>query len=274
MNWPQHMELAEKLLPAVLEAGRVEMGYYAGPIDVEHKADSSPVTAADKEAEAILLEALARAAPGIPVIAEESASAGQLPETGEVFFLVDPLDGTKEFIAKRGEFTVNVALVVNGRPQFGIVYAPASSDLFMTVGPQKAVEGRFAPDCSLTGLQTSGLRTLKVRSPGAGGLVAIESRSHGCKAVPPFMQRLKIKETKRAGSSLKFCLIARGEADIYARLGETCEWDTAAGHAILAAAGGRVVTLDGKDLVYGKRERKFVNPHFVALGANQLISFE
>ena len=197
-----------------------------------------------------------------------------MPETGEAFFLVDPLDGTKEFIAKRGEFTVNVALVVNGRPQFGIVYAPAISDLYMTVGPQKAVEGRFAPDCSLTGLQTSGLRTLRVRSPGADGLVAIESRSHGSKAVPPFIQRLNIKETKRAGSSLKFCLIARGDADIYARLGETCEWDTAAGHAVLAAAGGRVVTLNGKDLVYGKRERKFVNPHFVAYGANQLISFE
>ena len=272
MKWPDHHRLAEALMPAVLEAGRIEMEHLRGAVVVESKADCSPVTAADREAEAVLHEALSRLAPGVPVIAEESAAEGKVPAIGDTFFLVDPLDGTKEFIANRDEFTVNVGLVVNGRPRFGMIYAPARSELYMTLGPDKAVEASFSPDAPVQKLDTSYLRVIRTRSPNRNHLVALDSRSHRSRADVPLLRNMMIAETRCLGSSLKFCLLARGEADLYVRAGPTCEWDTAAGQAILIAAGGTVLALDGRDLEYGGRARNFINPGFLALGRNSLIN--
>lgn len=258
--------LTDALLPAVLEAGRVEMAYYATGVTVQNKADASPVTAADQEAEAILIKALAAAAPSIAVVAEESSAAGHVAKIGATFFLVDPLDGTKEFIKKNGDFTINIGLIDNGRPVYGLVYAPAMDQLYVTIGQGNAVETRIAPSCSaqsLSDLQTTRLHT---RMPPSEGLTALESRSHRSAATEDFFKTLPIHRVRAAGSSIKFCLIARGEADLYPRIGLTCEWDTAAAHAILEAAGGTVLQVDGSPMVYGKTAEKYLNPHFVAWG--------
>ena len=270
MAWTEYQRLAEALLPAILEAGRVEMRHFRSGVAVQRKADESPVTVADHEAEAVLIEVLARAAPGVPVIAEERAAAGAVPTIGASFFLVDPLDGTKEFIAGRDEFTINVGLVVDRRPVFGIVYAPARGQLFVTQGPGLPVEAQIWPDEPPPRLDSARFMPIKTREPSSKGLVALQSRSHSAVG-EAFLEKLPILECRRLGSSLKFCLIARGEADVYGRIGPTCEWDTAAGHAILAAAGGRVTNLAGDDLTYGHAARKFTNPEFVAWGCNPLI---
>jgi 3'(2'), 5'-bisphosphate nucleotidase len=155
MNTLDHARLAEALLPAVLEAGRIEMGYFRLGVEVDRKSDFSPVTAADREAEAIIHEVLDQIAPGVPVIAEEQTAEGRVPDVSDTFFLVDPLDGTKEFVAKRDEFTVNVGLIVGGRPKFGMIYAPARSELYLTLGPGKAYQALFSPDarkCDLSSL--------------------------------------------------------------------------------------------------------------------------
>jgi 3'(2'), 5'-bisphosphate nucleotidase len=242
------------------------MAYYGGALDVDRKADSSPVTAADRESEAILIEALAKAAPGIPVVAEESVASGSIPMVGDAFFLVDPLDGTREFINKCGEFTINVGLIEAGRPVFGLVYAPALGELFATIGPGRAVMTEVAPDAPARALTDYTLRPLLARIPDAAALVAVESRSHRNAKTEAYLARFAVQDSRRCGSSLKFCLIAKGEADFYPRLGETSEWDTAAGQAILEAAGGTVVMLDGAPLRYGKSGSGFLNPHFVAWG--------
>ena len=261
-----HAALAEALLPAVLAAGRLEMGYFAGEVAVESKADCSPVTAADREAEAILVKALHEAAPGVPVIAEEAAARGHTPAASDLFFLVDPLDGTREFVARRPEFTINIGLVAAGRPVFGIVYSPASSDFFVTLAPGRAASAVIAPDAKVSSLAGCALVPLATREPDAACLVAIESRSTRNAATERFIQGLGVRQTLTSGSSIKFCIIARGDADLYPRLGETSEWDTAAGQAILEAAGGAVCTLDGAPLTYGKAARAYINPHFVAWG--------
>jgi 3'(2'), 5'-bisphosphate nucleotidase len=264
-----HESLAEALLSPVLVAGATEMHHYKAGGAVETKADNSPVTAADREAEAILLEGLAKAAPGVPVVAEEAVSQGRIPALSETFFLVDPLDGTREFIHGRGEFTVNVALIENRRPVFGIVYAPALSELYVTLGPERAAFATVAPQRSAATLKGCGFKDIRVRHANPDALTAVASRSHLTPDTDAFLKRYSVAECRNAGSSLKFGLLARGEADIYPRLGTTMEWDTAAGHALLVAAGGSVTTLDGAPLEYGKSG--FRNPHFVAWAARTPI---
>jgi len=258
-------------LPAVLAAGRIEMRHFAAGVAVETKADTTPVTVADHEAEAVLLEGLQQVAPGVPVIAEEAVAAGRIPEVTDAFFLVDPLDGTRAFIKRSPEFTINVGFVEGTHPVFGIIYAPALDLLFATLGPDEAVETHIAPDTEGVRLDDLCLTRLHTRAPDPKALVAFASRSHAKHDTDAFLARLPIAETRKASSSLKFCLIARGEADLYARLGQTNEWDTAAGHAILAAAGGCVTTVDGRPLLYAKSAGNFANPHFVAWGRKSLL---
>lgn len=262
-----HDALIEALLPAVIEAGRLQIELLAGDLAVSAKGDNSPVTVADHRSEAILIAALAKAAPGIPVVAEEEVAAARIPALGDRFLLVDPLDGTREFVERRPEFTVNVALVEGGRAVLGIILAPALGDIFATRGRGAAWAHSEKLAEALPPL--AAWHPLATRQPPAGGLVAVGSRSHGSKdgtPLPQLLQGVVIGERRRVGSSLKFCLIARGDADIYARLGPTSEWDTAAGQAILEAAGGAVTTLDGAPLRYGNAQGRFLNPQFVAWG--------
>jgi 3'(2'), 5'-bisphosphate nucleotidase len=263
---PDFRDLAEVLVDTARRAGDAILRRYDGNVEVEYKADNSPVTAADRAAEDIILADLARQAPDLPVIAEEKAAAGDLPVGGGRFFLVDPLDGTKEFIKRNGEFTVNIALVEDGTPRFGVIYAPALGRLFFTISETEAVETRLAASDKTPRLNTLPLKPLRVREPGPERLVAVASRSHINEATEAFLARHKIVETRSSGSSLKFCLVAAGEADVYPRLSPTNEWDTAAGHAILRAAGGTVLTAEGGPLLYGKFANKYVNPGFVAWG--------
>jgi 3'(2'), 5'-bisphosphate nucleotidase len=263
--------LVDALLPAVLAAGRIEMKHFKSGVVVETKADETPVTIADREAEAALVEGLKYAAPGVPVIAEEAVAAGRVPEIADAFYLVDPLDGTRAFINSSPEFTINVGLVEYGKPVFGIIYAPALDLLFATLAPDQAVEVKIAPDADVSTLEQCELKPLHGRDPDPKALTAFASRSHAAETTEAFLSRLPIVEKRKASSSLKFCLIARGEADLYARLGQTSEWDTAAGQAILQAAGGSVTTVDGKELSYAKKEGGFANPHFVAWARQCLL---
>jgi 3'(2'), 5'-bisphosphate nucleotidase len=243
------------------EAGAVVMRHYEAGTEARQKSDHSPVTDADEEAERHILAGLGRLVPGVPVVAEEEVAAGRLPTVGMHFFLVDPLDGTKEFINRNGEFTVNIAEVVNGLAVRGVVYAPAKGRLFYGETPggawEVASEVGAAPDLAKG-------RRLAVRKPPRDGLTAVASRSHRDKKTEEYLAHYPVKDFITAGSSLKFCLIAAGEADIYPRHGTTMEWDTAAGDAVLTAAGGQVTNLDGSAFLYGRPD--FTNPHFVARG--------
>jgi 3'(2'), 5'-bisphosphate nucleotidase len=267
-----HKQLVGALLPAVLAAGAIEMRHYREGCAVEAKADASPVTVADREAEAVLVAAIAAAAPDIPIVAEEEVAAGRLPTLGSEFFLVDPLDGTREFIAQRGEFTVNIALVRDGAPVFGIVYAPACDELYVTLAPDAAAMAKVAPREGPVTLAEVGLAPIRTRAPDPSALVALASRSHATPDTETFLARFPIASRTNAGSSLKFCAIARGAADIYPRLSRTMAWDTAAGHAVLAAAGGSVTTLDGEPLRYGNTLAALCNPSFVAWGTPQPLA--
>jgi len=245
-------------------AGEIILRHYADTaITARSKEDRSPVTAADEEAEAYILDRLRALAPGVPVIAEEEVSSGKIQEIGRRFFLVDSLDGTKEFLSRNGEFTVNIGEIADGRPIRGVVFAPAKSRLFIGEEGAGAFELQVNPDAEP---DFEKLRPISARSASADGLVAVASRSHRDAKTDEYLARFPIREFVSAGSSLKFCLVAAGEADIYPRLGRTMEWDTAAGHAVLVAAGGSVVTIDGRQFVYGKVEEKFANPFFVARG--------
>lgn len=244
--------LLDALTPAVREAGEEILAVYASDFTVRLKDDASPVTAADERAEAILIPALSRLTPGVPVVAEEAIAAGCAAQVGPLFWLVDPLDGTREFVSRNGEFTVNVALIEDGHPTLGLVLAPALGRLF--AGAHDV--GAFVEDAQ-------GRRTIACRKPPAQGLTVLTSRSHGDDAaLEAFLAGRKVAAVRHAGSSLKLCLIAAGEADLYPRLARTMEWDIAAGDAILRAAGGMVTTLAGPPLTYGKPG--FENPHFVA----------
>ena len=234
-------------------AGAVVMRHYEAGCDARVKADRSPVTDADEEAEKLILAELARHFPGVPVVAEEEAAAGRVAQVGAHFFLVDPVDGTKEFVKRGGEFTVNIGEIIDGEPVAGVVLAPAIGRLF--VG--KVGEGAFEISNGMT-------RAIAARAPAADGLVAVSSRSHPDPKTDELLKTLTIKGHTNAGSSLKFCLVAAGEADIYPRAGQTMEWDTGAGHAVLKAAGGSVTTWDGAPFVYGKPG--FLNGPFVARG--------
>jgi 3'(2'), 5'-bisphosphate nucleotidase len=251
---PNRRELLEQVLPITRAAGQAVLEVYATNFEVRDKSDTSPVTEADERAEAIILAALAKLTPSIPVVSEEAAAAGRIPAVAERFWLVDPLDGTKEFINRNGEFTVNIALIENGRPTLGVVLAPALSRLF--AGAEGV--GAFLEE-------NAQRRPIACRAVPAAGLTVVASRSHGdAEALEKFLAGRKVASQTNAGSSLKLCLVAAGEADLYPRLGRTMEWDIAAGDAVLRAAGGIVRTLAGEPLVYGKPD--FANPHFAAWG--------
>ena len=239
-----------------LSAGSRIMEIFRAGCAVEQKDDASPVTEADHASERIILEGLRSAFPDIPCVAEEEAAAGILPvDLGQAFFLVDPLDGTKEFVKRSGDFTVNIALIENGRPTLGIVLAPATDTLWRGaagLGADKSERG-------------GAFAAIHTRAAPANGLTACASRSHAIYSDLDIWFRsnnLTVADRVQAGSSLKFCLIAEGKADIYPRFGPTNEWDTAAGQGVLEAAGGEVVTTDGRPLAYGKPG--FGNPHFIA----------
>ncbi|MEM0987003.1 MAG: 3'(2'),5'-bisphosphate nucleotidase CysQ [Pseudomonadota bacterium] len=254
---------SEHLAHIALKAGAVIMEVYATDFDVDRKDDSSPVTVADEKAEALILEGLKASDPDLAVIAEESVSAGHIPEHGERFALVDPLDGTKEFINKRGEFTVNIAIIEHGRPVMGVVYAPALERLFVADSPSQAWQASVAPAGAVPGPE--GRKALVIRRA-PEKITAIASKSHRSPETDAFLDRYPIGNVISAGSSLKFCLIAAGEADLYPRMGRTMEWDTAAGQSVAEAAGGRVLCEDGSPLLYGKRARGYDNPHFIVYG--------
>jgi 3'(2'), 5'-bisphosphate nucleotidase len=237
----------QKLLEALVDladaAGREIMRHYAEDAAVSLKADQSPVTAADEAGEAIILAGLARLTPEIPVVAEEAVAKGSIPTVGDgPFWLVDPLDGTKEFIQKRGEFTVNIGLVENRLPVLGVVLAPAIDTAWWGVVGQGATRRKAGV-----------VEPIKVRAaPREGGPIAVASRSHRDAETDAWLAAHAITETISCGSSLKFCAVAEGRADVYPRFGRTMEWDTAAGHAVLRAAGGEVVTVDGDPFLYTK----------------------
>ncbi len=236
------------------DAAEVILAVYATDFAVRGKADASPVTEADERAEQIISPALRRLAPGVPVVAEEAVSRGEVPEIGRRFWLVDPLDGTKEFISRNGEFTVNIALIEDGVPVLGVVLQPVGDVMFAGVlgeGAWREVQGAR--------------QSIACRPPAAGGLVVAGSRSHGDEAaMQAWLGDRPVAGRIAAGSSLKFGMVAAGQADLYPRLGRTMEWDTAAGHAVVLAAGGVVNDLQGRALRYGKPG--FENPHFVAQG--------
>jgi 3'(2'), 5'-bisphosphate nucleotidase len=250
------------MIDAAIEAGRAAHEIYRGDFDVIAKADASPVTSADHAAEAIILERLARAAPSVPIIAEEEVAAGRVPVVGDEFFLVDPLDGTREFIQKRGDFTVNIALIRGGSPVLGVVYAPVKSSLFAgNVGAKSAF--RSAQNTEST--QAAPRQPIHVRPAPANGLIVVSSRSHSTPETDAYLASYTVADRVSIGSSLKFCLVAAAEADLYPRLGPTMEWDTAAGHAVLVAAGGTVRAPGSVPLRYGKPG--FRNSFFIASGS-------
>ncbi|MBD9373363.1 3'(2'),5'-bisphosphate nucleotidase CysQ [Rhizobium sp. ARZ01] len=265
MTLPTH--LLDTLEKAAIDAGKAILAVYdAGPT-VAYKDDQSPVTEADERAEAIILAQLAAAFPDIPVVAEESVAAGRVPNiAGGRFFLVDPLDGTREFIDRRDEFTVNIALIDDGTPVAGVVYAPALRIAFSgAVGHAEKIE--FGPDFSILGRRAIGCRTRGDK------LTAVVSRSHSDPQTDVFLERNGISDHRSVGSSLKFCLLAEGLADVYPRFGRTMEWDTAAGDAILRAAGGRLSQPDGSPFIYGKtsqtEDAEFANPAFIGWGRSR-----
>ena len=246
--------LSAALVDIAERAGREILTVYGAGFDVRTKRDATPVTEADERAEKLILKALAEVAPEIPVVAEESAAKGRVPEIdGTPFFLVDPLDGTKEFVSRNGEFTVNIALVEKSAPLIGAIHVPVLEETYWCDGDGTAWRRRGAREAE------------RIRCRKAGeALVVVASRSHRDSKTDMFLQRFKVKEQISAGSSIKFCRVAEGAADLYPRLGRTMEWDVAAGHAIVNAAGGSVTTVDNEPFTYGKPD--FANPFFVVRG--------
>ncbi|MFQ5626551.1 MAG: 3'(2'),5'-bisphosphate nucleotidase CysQ [Methyloligellaceae bacterium] len=256
--------LASQLVQTAHQAGRCILSYY-GHASVELKDDRSPVTAADREADAIIVESLKRIAPGVPVVSEESSPAPDI-EAETRFFLVDPLDGTREFIHQREEFTVNIAVIEDRAPCFGLVYAPAASKLYVTLARDQAIMARLDAAGPAPDFADMDFTPIATRTPPSAGLIAAISRSHLDAETESFLADNNIVQTHASGSSLKFCCLAEGRADVYPRFGRTMEWDTAAGHAVLSAAGGTVLNVDGTAFIYGKRLENFANPGFIAWG--------
>lgn len=254
-------ELIAALQPATLEAGRLILDIRDKGFDVEHKDDHSPVTEADQAAEAILLKALKSVENDAVIVAEESASNGILPTNlGWRFWLIDPLDGTKEFIKGGSDFTVNIGLIENGRPTLGLVYAPAQNRLFSGVRGVGAFEEN---------MKTGEKHQIRTRAPQINAIDAVASKSHRDAETDAFLEQFEIANLKSAGSSLKFCLVATGEADLYPRFGPTMEWDTGAGQAIVEAAGGYCSHPDGKSFNYAKTD--FRNGPFIVVGDKLLL---
>lgn len=253
MTGNPYAHLIEPVVDIVRRAGVRIMEFYRTDLDIERKDDYSPVTEADHAADEIIVPALEALTPDIPVISEER----RFPPRSDRFWLVDPLDGTKEFINHRDEFTVNVALVENRLPVLGVVGIPVSDVVYAGhgVGTAVRINGDGAPV------------TISVRETPAAGLTIAVSRSHAKKSeLDEFLQDYPIADRIIAGSAIKFCYVAEGRADLYPRLGPTSEWDTAAGHAVVNAAGGSVVRLDRTPFLYGKDDHKYLNPGFLAVG--------
>lgn len=255
MNYSQLTTVLRRL---ALEAGDKIMEIYgADDFEVKTKSDESPVTEADEAADALISAGLREAFPDMPLVTEEQADSHDLDAM--TFLIVDPLDGTKEFVKRRGDFTVNIALVEDGVPTRGVVYAPARGRMFYTDSVGNSVEESGPFDKETVG-ET---KRISVSEPHNDALLVVASKSHRDQATDDYINLYAVKDAKSAGSSLKFCLVATGEADIYPRLGRTMEWDTAAGHAVLNGAGGRVVRFDDHTpLAYGKEG--FANPFFIA----------
>lgn len=255
MNFDQLTHVFRRL---ALEAGDKIMEIYnSDDFDVKTKSDDSPVTAADEAADAIISAGIREAFPDVTLITEEQSASHS--EKSDTFIIVDPLDGTKEFIHRRGDFTVNIAYVVDGVPIRGVVYAPAKNRLFYTQADGQTVEETGAFDKEAIGP----VSPISVSTPDNAALMIVASKSHRDQATEDYINKYAIKDSRSAGSSLKFCLVATGEADIYPRVGRTMEWDTAAGHAVLNGAGGQVVRFDDHTpLTYGKPE--YANPFFIA----------
>jgi 3'(2'), 5'-bisphosphate nucleotidase len=258
-----------RLLAAVVDAsvasGFIVWEHFCRTSQVEYKSDSSPVTEADRAAEVLILAALRAAAPGIPIVAEEEAAAGRVPDVGAAFFLVDPLDGTKEFIQRGTDFTVNIGLIERGVPTLGAVYAPGRSTLYWGDVASGAAWRASQPPHGARGAA----ERIHVRLPSEPPR-AVASKSHNTPETEAWLVAAGVTDRVSIGSSLKFVLVASGDADVYPRPAPTMEWDTAAGDAVLRAAGGRVFDLDGQPLAYGKE--RFFNPGFVATGSYEPAS--
>lgn len=252
----------DTLIPVIrtlaIQAGNKIMEIYdRDDFDIKLKSDDSPVTAADEAADAIISAGLRAAFPEMMLVTEEQSDSHKVK--GDTFLIVDPLDGTKEFIHRRGDFTVNIALVENGLPTRGVVYAPAKGRMFYTQADGQSVEETGDMDPATAGP----VDPIAVSQADNTALMVVASKSHRDEATDAYIGKYHVKDSKSAGSSLKFCLVATGEADIYPRVGRTMEWDTAAGHAVLSGAGGHVVRFDDHTpLVYGKED--FANPFFIA----------
>ncbi len=249
------------IVSLAFKAGGEIMKLYNQKIKTELKDDLSPVTQADRLSDKIIVTGLNKEFSKIQCISEESYSKVKIKSLNDIFFLVDPLDGTKEFIEKNNEFTVNIALINRNKPELGVIYAPAKNKIFFTDDNNKAYELEVENYHNEINLNRS--KRISVNKE-TKNLVSITSRSHNNKVTSNFLERYNIKEKIICGSSLKFCLIANGQANIYPRLGPTKEWDTAAGHAILEKAGGKVRSLDDKEFLYGKKNEDFLNPEFIA----------
>jgi 3'(2'), 5'-bisphosphate nucleotidase len=256
-----HDALACSFAEICLKAAVPVMEVYAQDFTAEQKSDRSPVTEADRRAEVEILKRLEVLLPDVPILAEESFEAGVRPDPGARFLLVDPVDGTKEFIKKSGELTINIALIEGGAPVAGCVYAPALERIYL--GGETASAGRALPGADLLDDE---LEPIAVRTPPAAGKTAVMSRSHADERTRGFAESQGVTEMVSAGSSLKFCRVAEGAADLYPRFAPTMEWDTAAGHAVLNAAGGRVTRPEGDPFVYGKTQDGYLNGPFIAWG--------
>ncbi len=248
-------QIISAIRDAALTAGEEILRIYHSDFEVRTKDDTSPVTDADERAEVIILKVLAKLTPDIPVVAEESASAGIIPSAlGDEFWLVDPLDGTREFVERNDEFTINIALVRRGVPTLSVVYAPVLKHMYGASRPGDAwIEQGNGPRTPIT-----------VRPAPQNGLTVVVSRHHMDQQTEDYLKDFQINEQRPAGSSLKFCLVAEGVADLYPRFGPTCEWDTAAGDAVVRGAGGTVTDFSGRPLLYGRPP--FKNPGFIVKG--------
>lgn len=247
-----------------VEAGNITLEHFddAGYQGADVKGDGSPVTLADQAAEAVIEKALKDMTPDVPMVGEEATSEGRIPDLSdtEFYWMVDPLDGTKEFISGSGDYTVNIALIYQHRPVLGVVYAPVKGELYAGHGVGTAI--KWMED-------TGKDKMISVRPVPPQGLTVVASKSHGSgEKLDNYLSQYKVEKLIKRGSSLKICAVAAGKADLYPRFGPTCEWDTAAGHAVLIAAGGDLTNVDGSPFVYGKVHDKFLNPEFIAKSAD------
>lgn len=259
MNERENGRLIAGMVAAAAEAGAIAHAFAATPFEARSKADDSPVTDADVAAEAAIREHLGRLLPGVPVIGEESVSAGERLLPGATFFLVDPIDGTREYVARRKDYTVNIALIANGAPRFGVIFAPAYAELYAG-SPDTAFRIGLAPGGNWQHLARTQLKT-RARP---ARMVAAVSHSHLDARTEAWLRERPIERTLGVGSSIKFARLAEGEADVYPRFGPVSEWDIAAGHAILVAAGGSVTAPGGSALRYGKIEDGYLVREFIA----------